>query len=553
MLRFSLLGPLEVHVDGAEIELGGVRQRSLLALLLLKANQVVATEVLIDALWGESPPRTVATSLQNGISQLRKALGPAVLETRPRGYVLHVAAGELDLVEFEQLVGAARMQPAEQAAETLREALALWRGEPLADLAYVELAQEETRRLDDRRLVALEERLAADIAVGRHADVVSEAAALVATHPLHERFRAQLMLALYRCGRQAEALQTYFAARKMLDDELGQKPGKELQELYLSILRQDVAPLVAVSPVLHRADHQGEIVRALLSARLVPVLGFGLGDTSSGAAPDAAAAATHLARVFGCPYEHGGSLQRVAQYVALTRGVGPLYDELQALYGSEPAPAAIHRWLASLPALLRARGAACQLVLSVGYDLALQRALREADERCDVISYIATGRDRGKFLLLAHGQAPRVVDEPNVEVDLVPEERTMILKLHGGPEELVGRVRDSYVVSEDDYIDYLAGSEPAAMLPVGLTARLRRSHFLFVGFDLDAWSMRVFLRRLWGDERIAYHSWAIGPQGDPSAVEHWRQHGVELIDEPLDEFTASLVRRLVADNEDAVA
>src|SRR4051812_11331149 len=138
MLRFSLLGPLEVHVDGAEIELGGVRQRSLLALLLLKANQVVATEVLIDALWGESPPRTVATSLQNGISQLRKALGPAVLETRPRGYVLHVAAGELDLVEFEQLVGAARMQPAEQAAETLREALALWRGEPLADLAYVE-------------------------------------------------------------------------------------------------------------------------------------------------------------------------------------------------------------------------------------------------------------------------------------------------------------------------------------------------------------------------------------------------------------------------------
>src|SRR3954452_12800955 len=141
MLRYQVLGPLEVVVDGEAVELGGQRQRSLLALLLLKANQVVATDALIHALWGDQPPRTYATSLQNGISQLRKALGPAVLETRPPGYVLHVAADQLDLVRFEELVRAARGQPAEQAAGTLAEALAPWRGAPLPQPAYPELSR----------------------------------------------------------------------------------------------------------------------------------------------------------------------------------------------------------------------------------------------------------------------------------------------------------------------------------------------------------------------------------------------------------------------------
>jgi DNA-binding SARP family transcriptional activator len=238
-MQFRLLGPLDVAEQNRTAALGGVKQRSLLAILLLHANEVVATDRLIGELWGESPPATVAKSVQSYVMRLRRELGPERLSTRPPGYVLNVAPDELDLAVFERLRGEARRAEPARAAQKLREALALWRGPPLADLAYEPFAQTEIVRLEELRLAVLEERIDADLADGRHGDLVGELEALIVDHPLRERLRAQLMLALYRSGRQAEALHAYRAARRELADELGLEPGEELRRLEQAILQQD--------------------------------------------------------------------------------------------------------------------------------------------------------------------------------------------------------------------------------------------------------------------------------------------------------------------------
>jgi DNA-binding SARP family transcriptional activator len=544
MLQFGILGPLEVANGDGPVELGGQRQRTLLAALLLRANEVVPTDSLIDALWGERPPRTATTSLQNGVSQLRKLLGAAVLETRPPGYRLRIAPEELDAVRFAQLVQRSRAEPPEERAQTLAAALALWRGEPLADLAFERFTQEEIRRLGEERLLARVDLIDAELECGRHREVVSELEGLVEAHPLDERLRRQLMVALYRCGRQAEAMRTYHAARHALDDELGQPPGAELQAAYQAILQHAdmlAAPRSSSQPL---KDEYAEIVRALSCSRLVPVLGPAAGGSAPSPAPDPSTAAQHLAHVFGCPAERSGSLARVAQWVAIAKGVGPLYDELHTLYGQDFAPGPVHRSLAALPPLLRARGLPCQLLLSSGFDHMLEQAFSDAGEDFDVVSYVALGRDRGKFLHVTAEGETRLIDEPNLEVGVGSEERTLIVKLNGGTDELLGRVRDSYVVSEDDYIDYLAHADVSALLPIGLAARLRRSHLLFIGYALEEWSLRVFLRRLWGEERIAYTSWAIDGASDLVTAEQWHRFGVNLLAVPADEPLEELRRRL---------
>ena len=545
MLSFRLLGPLEAWDGDRQVDLGGQRQRSLLALLLLSANRVVPTDTLVDALWGEEPPRTATTSLHNAVSQLRRALGPDVLQTRPPGYVLHVAPGGLDLVEFERLLERARSEPPEQRSRTLREALALWGGPALADVAFERFAADEVRRLEELRLVANEERLEADLAAGRAGDVVAELEGLVAHHPYRERSRALLMLALYRSNRQAEALQVFHDLRRVLDEELGLEPGPELRELHRRILVQDASLHPSGRVAASSPDHHAAIQRALISSRLVPVMGL---KTASGA-PDPANAAERLARTFGCPAEVASSLTRVAQYVTVTHGVGPLYDELDALYGSDYEPGAAHRLLASLPPLLRERELPQQLIVTTGYDTTLERAFREAGEPLDVVSYIALGPDRGKFLHLTAEGSARVIDEPNLEIGLTTDERTILLKIHGGSGGYGDRDRESYVVSEDDYIDFLAGTQASGLLPVGLAARLRRSHFLFLGYELEEWTLRVFLRRLWGEERLAYRSWAVGSATDRLAAEYWRRRGVEPIDVELDPFVEELARRLADRSE----
>jgi DNA-binding SARP family transcriptional activator len=240
-MDFRLLGPLEVFEHDRPLALGGVKQRSLLAILLLHANQLVSSDRLIDQLWGSAPPRTAAKSVQVYVSRLRKLFGDRRLATRPPGYVLHVEPSELDLAQFEQLAGEARRAAPESAARKLREALALWRGPALADLAYESFAQIEIARLEEMRLAVLEQRIEADLALGRHGELAGELEALVTRFPLRERLRCQLMLALYRSARQAEALEAYRAARRELSEELGLEPSEELKRLEQAILCQDAA------------------------------------------------------------------------------------------------------------------------------------------------------------------------------------------------------------------------------------------------------------------------------------------------------------------------
>ncbi|MFL5780460.1 MAG: ATP-binding protein [Thermoleophilaceae bacterium] len=241
-MDFRILGPLEVAVDGGVVPLGGGKQRALLAVLLLHANEVLSSDRLIDSLWGERPPDTAAKALQVHVSQLRKALGPDVLRTQPPGYVLTVRDGQLDLSRFERLLAEAGAEPDRaRARELLGEALGLWRGQPLADVAYEPFAQSEIGRLEELRIAATEDRIDADLALGRDSALVGELESLIAAHPHRERPRAQLMRALYRAGRQAEALEAYRDARSALTGELGIEPSRELRELQEAILRQDPA------------------------------------------------------------------------------------------------------------------------------------------------------------------------------------------------------------------------------------------------------------------------------------------------------------------------
>jgi len=240
-MEFRLLGPLEVLERDRVLMVGGGKQRALLAVLLLHANEVVSTDRLLDDVWGSSPPATAAKSVQLYVSRLRKVLDDGRLVTRPPGYVLRVERSELDVACFERLVGEARVADPERAARKLREALGLWRGAPLADLAYEPFAQAEIARLEELRLEALEARVDADLAAGRHAGLVGELEALVAEHPLRERLWGQLMLALYRSSRQAEALEAYRGARRELSDELGLEPSADLRRLEQAILRQDAS------------------------------------------------------------------------------------------------------------------------------------------------------------------------------------------------------------------------------------------------------------------------------------------------------------------------
>lgn len=244
-MRFLILGPLEVHGDDGAVTLGGIKPRAVLAVLLLHANEPVSAERLALALWGEDAPGGATKTVQVHVSRLRKALGDAdMIATAPAGYCLRVRPDELDAAHFERLVEDGRRalagaQP-QRAATLLREALSLWRGPPLAELAFEPFAGAEVARLEEQRLAALEARVEADLAAGRQAELVAELQQLAAANPTRERLAAHLMLALYRCGRQADALQAYQDARRMLVAEIGVEPGPQLRELQEAILRQDV-------------------------------------------------------------------------------------------------------------------------------------------------------------------------------------------------------------------------------------------------------------------------------------------------------------------------
>src|SRR5262245_2113557 len=224
-------------------------------MLLLHREEVVPGAQLIEALWGETPPETAQTALHGHVSALRKRIGADRIRTRPPGYLLQASVDEVDLARFESLVarGRGRADPDER-SDCLREALALWHGKPLAELRDQEFAEREVARLEELRLAAVEDRADTDLALGRHAEVVPELEALVAEYPFRDRLRGQLMLALYRCGRQADALHVFQSGRRALVEELGIEPGPALRQLELRILRQDSD--LDLLPV--RADARGE-------------------------------------------------------------------------------------------------------------------------------------------------------------------------------------------------------------------------------------------------------------------------------------------------------
>lgn len=324
---FRILGPLEVWAGGRTLHLGGPKPRTLLAVLLLHAGEAVSADRLIDELWGESPPRSARHLLHVYVSNLRRAGIHPLLSARAPGYALELGHDELDAGRFERLLGSGRrLLAAEQpagAAQALREALALWRGDALADFTYEPFAQAEIARLGELRLAALEDRVEADLALGRHRELVGELEALVAASTLRERPRGQLMLALYRSGRQAEALEAYQQARRVLGEALGIEPSRPLRQLQQAILRHDpslepgaardtahlpahaerklvtvLAAAVTDTPALSALDPEGR--RGAVAQALEPVTAA---LARHGAAVEALAGETVMA-AFGIPAAH---------------------------------------------------------------------------------------------------------------------------------------------------------------------------------------------------------------------------------------------------------
>ena len=275
-MEFRILGPLQVLADDRQVALGAAQQREVLAILLLQRGEVVSVDRIVDELWGERPPDRATKTVQVYVSRLRKALGDGVLVTRDGGYGLELNGASVDADRFSRLADEGRKAlddgDPRTARETLSAALDLWRGHPLADLAYESFAQNEAARLEELRLVALENRAEADLALGHHAELVPELEALVREHPTRERLRAALMLALYRSGRQVEALERYRDLKRTLDEELGLEPGPRLQQLERSILTHD--PAIEAPPArgpvaLLRRRRRGGMLVALGGALLL--------------------------------------------------------------------------------------------------------------------------------------------------------------------------------------------------------------------------------------------------------------------------------------------
>jgi hypothetical protein len=294
-----------------------------------------------------------------------------------------------------------------------------------------------------------------------------------------------------------------------------------------------------------------EMLAAELSAgRVVPFLGAGVNLCGRAAGqswvpgrylPSGNELAEHLAEGFRYPLPSHDDLARVAEYAAVMSGSGPLYEELRKVFDADYPPTPVHSFLASMPVLL-SRDPSSPLHLlfvSTNYDDSLERALLAAGERFDLVSYIAEGEHRGRFVHQPWGRAPVVIDVPNEYRGLSLDSGSIVLKLHGAVDRADAE-RDSYVITEDDYIEYLTRTDISSFIPVTLAAKLRRSHFLFLGYRLRDWNLRVILHRLWGGQRLTYRSWAVLVDADPVEEEYWVRRNVDLVDVPLEEYVAHL-------------
>ena len=299
------------------------------------------------------------------------------------------------------------------------------------------------------------------------------------------------------------------------------------------------------------------VAQAMRDGRVIPFLGAGanrcgrsddenwrFGEAAH--LPDGRELADDLAQYFGFPANQARDLVRVSQYASVMKGSGPLYQRLHDVFDVDFAPSPLHTLLARLPAVWREQGSdppPYQLIVTTNYDDALERAFTAVDEPFDLLSYVAKGPDAGKFLHVPPNGQPRMVKKSN-KYPLNLAEWTIILKIHGAVNR-VDRNEDSYVIAEDDYIDFLSKHSIANVIPVMLNDHMQNSHFLFLGYSMRDWNLRVILRRIWGEQRLDYRSWAIQRHPDPLELEFWPKRNVDIYDVDLAEYVRLL--------EDAVA
>jgi hypothetical protein len=305
-------------------------------------------------------------------------------------------------------------------------------------------------------------------------------------------------------------------------------------------------------------DHCATVVREMVRGRVIPVLGAGVNlyGRPPGTAwvpgtflPSADELTRHLAERFGYPRGETLDLVRVSEYASVMLGSGPLYDELHQLFDANYPIGPVQQFLAELPRRLRQanRPGCCPLIITTNYDDALERAFGGTNgngEPFDLVSYIADGDHRGKFAHWPPGGRPTLIEIPNQYSQLKPGEQAVILKIHGAVDRGPDAEWDSYVITEDHYIDYLARTEIHNLVPVKLTALLSRSHFLFLGYSMRDWNLRVILHRIWGEQKLRYNSWAI--QHDPDQLDRkfWEKRGVDVLDVPLEEYVPALTAAL---------
>jgi hypothetical protein len=336
---------------------------------------------------------------------------------------------------------------------------------------------------------------------------------------------------------------------------------RELLEAAI-IAAQQQAP-IAAAPAFDELDaHYKTVVKAFSDGRVVPFLGVGANQCGRPAGapwqsqhylPSGTELAEYLADSFGYPAPNRQDLIRVAQYVAVMNGVGPLYENLRTLFDTDYTPTALHQLLAMTPSVLRAKGYLQQhlLIVTTNYDDLLERTFKTSGEPFDVVTYVAETEQRGKFVHWPHGSEPRMIDRPNEYGDLPLElpscnlKRSIILKLHGAVDRF-NADNDSYVITEDHYINYLARKDVASPIPSALAAKLRKTNFLFMGYSLRDWNLRVILQRIWGEQQLSYTSWAIQPAAEALDQKFWTKRNVDILNVRLEDYVAQLATRLSA-------
>jgi hypothetical protein len=304
--------------------------------------------------------------------------------------------------------------------------------------------------------------------------------------------------------------------------------------------------------------HYTMVITAIADGEVVPFLGAGVNlcGRPQGACyqhgqylPNGCELAEYLANRFRYTGDDSKDLLRVSQYVTVMRGSGPLYRRLHDLFAADYPPTPLHRFLATLPAVLREKGYPYpyQLIVTTNYDDVLERAFEAADEPFDLVWYVAEGKQRGKFLHCPPGGEARLIEKPNEYYDLSLDQRSVILKVHGAVNRTIrGVEQDSYVITEDHYIDYVTRTDISNLLPVTLTAKLRWSHILFLGYGLRDWNLRVILHRIWEERKLTWKSWAIQLNAEDLDKRSWSQRNVEILDVCLEDYLAALDDRMQA-------